>query len=287
MWPLTGGCHYSFDCLGLMKTCGSCPQLHSTKKRDISFNLLARKVAFFQKARGITLLGVSNWISSVARESTVAAKAAVMTLPNAIDTNLFFPEHKSEARIKLGLGSSAKIILFGAAAATTDVRKGFSELCRALKSLPAYSDYHLVVFGADKLEGLPEIGMPVYFLGHVSDDSVLRSIYSAADVMVIPSRQETFGLTAAEAMACGTPVVCFGITGLLDIVDHKLNGFAAKPYDSSDLAAGICWVLENSAEIDFAVEARNKILSSFSYEVVADTCLSIYNEMVNLKGERL
>ncbi|EHY76317.1 group 1 glycosyl transferase [Stutzerimonas stutzeri ATCC 14405 = CCUG 16156] len=187
----------------------------------------------------------------------------------------------------MGLGSSAKIILFGAAAATTDVRKGFSELCRALKSLPAYSDYHLVVFGADKLEGLPEIGMPVYFLGHVSDDSVLRSIYSAADVMVIPSRQETFGLTAAEAMACGTPVVCFGITGLLDIVDHKLNGFAAKPYDSSDLAAGICWVLENSAEIDFAVEARNKILSSFSYEVVADTCLSIYNEMVNLKGERL
>lgn len=233
------------------------------------------------------LLGVSEWVSSVARESTVAVNTPVSTLPNAIDINLFYPENKQVARKKLGLDFSKKIVLFGAVAATTDVRKGFSELCSALVSLPDYLDYQLVVFGADKLEGLPKAGSPIHFLGHISDDSILRTIYSAADVMVVPSRQETFGLTAAEAMACGTPVVCFGTTGLLDIVDHKVNGFTARPYDSVDLGAGICWVLENPSKINFPVESRNKIVNSFSYEVIADRCLDIYCETLKLEGDML
>ena len=52
-------------------------------------------------------------------------------------------------------------------------------------------------------------------------------------------RQEAFGQTAFERLACGTPVVCFDATGLLDIVEHQINGYLAKPFDTSDLAAGI------------------------------------------------
>ena len=287
IWPVTGGCHYSFECLRYTDHCGACPQLASDDPNDISSRVLFRKRTLFRSARNITLLGVSKWVSSVARDSSVARNTPVATLPNAIDTSVFFPEHQQEARLKLGLDSAVKIVLFGAIAATTDERKGFSELCAALGSLPDDLDYQLVVFGADRLPGLPETKRPIHFMGHISDDSVLRSIYASADVMVVPSKQETFGLTAAEAMACGTPVVCFATTGLLDIIDHKVNGFAAIPYSTVDLASGICWVLKNESGLDFSKASREKIVGSFSYEVVAKRCFKIYSNKLNLQGDIL
>jgi len=287
MWPITGGCHYSYECQKFFDSCGACPQLESSDPYDISSRILSRKRNVFQGRPSITLLGVSDWISSIARDSAVAVSTLVSTLPNAIDTSVFFPEFQRDARIKLGLDCSVKIILFGAVAAATDERKGFSELCSALDILPDDLDYQLVIFGADRLMGLPKTRRPIRFLGHVSDDSLLRSIYSSADVMVVPSRQETFGLTAAEAMACGTPVVCFGATGLLDIVDHKINGYAAVPYNTVDLASGICWILSNASGTDFSVAAREKIVRSFSYEVVANRCFNIYSNKLNLQGDTL
>lgn len=287
MWPLTGGCHYNNDCSGFLKSCGNCPQLNSNSSKDISYDLFSRKIQHYKSAKNISLLGVSNWISSVARKSLVATGTPVITLPNAIDTDVFFPEPKEISRRFLGLDASKKIILFGAFAATSDPRKGFIELCSALKNLPDSLDYQLVVFGADSLGGAVDTGRSVVYLGHISDDSRLRAIYSSADVMVVPSRQETFGLTAAESMACGTPVVCFAVTGLLDIVDHKVNGFAARPFDPLDLASGICWVLDNSIEKMLALESRNKIVSSFGYKVVADKCIAIYKQKLKLDGDVL
>lgn len=287
MWPLTGGCHYNNDCSGFLNSCGNCPQLSSNNPKDISFDLLSRKLKHYTSAKNISLLGVSNWISSVARKSLVATGTPVTTLPNAIDTDVFFPESKGISRAFLGLDATKKIILFGAFAATSDPRKGFIELCSALKSLPDSLDYQLVVFGADSLGRGVDTGRSVVYLGHISDDSRLRTIYSSADVMVVPSRQETFGLTAAESMACGTPVVCFAVTGLLDIVDHKVNGFAARPFDPVDLALGICWILDNSIDKMLALESRDKIVSSFSYKVVADKCIAIYQQKLKLDGDIL
>lgn len=63
--------------------------------------------------------------------------------------------------------------------------------------------------------------------------------------MIVPSRQEAFGQTASEAMACETPALAFAHTGLLDIIDNKINGYLAEPYDTDDLAHGIEWILNN------------------------------------------
>ena len=78
-----------------------------------------------------------------------------------------------------------------------------------------------------------------------SDDLSLRLLYSAADVMVVPSIQEAFGQTASEAQACGTPVAAFKIGGLLDVVSHKETGYLADPYDPKSLAYGINWIIED------------------------------------------
>ena len=96
--------------------------------------------------------------------------------------------------------------------------------------------------------------LPVEFLGSFKDDLSLRVVYSAADVMVVPSIQEAFGQTASEAHSCATPVVGFRIGGLIDIVSHQETGYLADPYNPKSLACGINWVIED--------EERNKKLSS-------------------------
>lgn len=111
------------------------------------------------------------------------------------------------------------------------------------------------------------------------DDVTLRVLYSAADVMVVPSLQEAFGQTASEAMACGTPVVAFGATGLLDIADHQENGYLAEPFNVNDLAKGIDWVLQHSSPQTLANHAVKKIRLCFDYRVVAPEYIELYRSV--------
>ena len=88
-------------------------------------------------------------------------------------------------------------------------------------------------------------------------------------------------MPALEAMACGTPVVSFGATGLLDIVDHKNNGYLASAFDSSDLANGIDWVLEHDDPQQLADNARQKIVNCFDSEVIARKYINLYRDILS------
>ena len=108
------------------------------------------------------------------------------------------------------------------------------------------SDLNLVVFGQSKHDEEAECGFPIHYLGSFSDDLSLRILYAAADVFVLPSRLDNLPNTGLEAHACGTPVVAFGCTGMVDIVDDRVTGYLAEPFDPSSLAVGIRWVFEDS-----------------------------------------
>ena len=90
---------------------------------------------------------------------------------------------------------------------------------------------------------VPRISLSLCRTGDLHDDLSLRALYSAADLLVLPSRQDNLPNTGVEAHACGTPVVGFRTGGLPDIVDHQRTGYLAQPFDPHDLAAGISWVL--------------------------------------------
>jgi glycosyltransferase involved in cell wall biosynthesis len=102
-----------------------------------------------------------------------------------------------------------------------------------------------VVFGQSRPAQPPDLGFPIHTSGPLHDDLSLRLLYAAADVFVIPSRQDNLPNTGLEAHACGTPVVAFATGGLVDIVDHQITGALAQPFDPHSLAAAIRWVLED------------------------------------------
>jgi glycosyltransferase involved in cell wall biosynthesis len=280
MWAFTGGCHYDENCQGYKNYCGNCKVLASDNDKDLSRRIHNRKAKVFDRLENLTIIGLSQWLADCAKSSQLLKGKRIVCLPNPIDTEVFCPFDKLHARKLLNLSIDKKLILFGALGATSDPRKGFSELSQALAVLK-HNDVELVVFGSSKPQMSQDFTYKTHYLGRLYDDVTLKVLYSAADVMVVPSLQEAFGQTASEAMACGTPVVAFATTGLLDIVDHQMNGYLAKPFDTNDLANGIDWVLDAKNYEQLCENAREKVMNTFDSRLVAKQYIDLYQNIID------
>jgi glycosyltransferase involved in cell wall biosynthesis len=191
---------------------------------------------------------------------------------------------KNTARELFKLPKNVPLLLFGAEKGVDNHRKGFDLLLKSLRILSNGSEMdnlELVVFGQSAPEESINIGYPVHYMGHLHDDLSLRILYSAADVMVVPSRQEAFGQTASEAHACGVPVVAFDNSGLTDIVEHLFTGYLAKSFDVNDLSVGIKWVLSEKVHGELGKNARKNIVEKCCYKEVVKQYLKIYKKALS------
>lgn len=274
MWPMTGGCHYSMDCEAYKSGCGKCPQLRSKRSKDLSRFVLRRKGRYVPKTT--RLVGISHWLSDCARSSTLFRDHDVRTIHNNVSTQEFFPVEKSVARQVLNLPQERSIVLTGAQSIDS-FYKGFDIYLGAVPGLE--SDPLLLFFGKLDPLAVEPLGRDYVNLGFLHDTVSLRLAYSAADVFVAPSRMEAFGKTLAEAMACGTPVVCFDATGPRDIVSHEVDGYRAQPFDATDLAKGIRWTLEDHERREWlSRNARRKAEQHFDVCVIAGQYRELYEE---------
>lgn len=280
-WPFTGGCHVPGACRKYCERCGACPVLGSRCEADLSRWTWHRKRQAWKDLRPV-LVAPSCWLADCARASALFNDYRVEVIPNGLDTETFRPMAKSSARERLGLPQDRPIILFGAVNALIDPNKGWHLLRAALKIVgESRPDALAVVFGANTPATLPDKGLETVFLGRLRDDVNLVAAYSAADVLVVPSLQEAFCQTATEAMACGTPVVAFAATGLLDVVEHQGCGYLAQPYQSEDLARGIVWVLADRARhAALAERARGKVIADFALETMTQRYLDLYAKVL-------
>jgi len=283
-WAFTGGCHIMWECEKYKNECGLCPRLGSTKDNDLSRKIFKRKYIIFSKIENITIVGLSKWLTECSKNSTLLKNKKHINLPNPINTDIYKSFEKKKARELWNLPKNKKLVLFGAMDATSDINKGFAELIKAL-SILNLKNIELVVFGSNEPERSQNLGFKTHYMGHLHDDVSLVTLYSAVDVMIVPSLQESFGQTASESMACKTPVVAFGATGLLDIVNHKKNGYLAKPFDVEDLANGIEWVLnlDDNLYDKLCKNAREKVVREFDSKIVAKKYIELYKEVLNEK----
>ncbi|MBP1762837.1 MAG: glycosyltransferase [Firmicutes bacterium] len=196
--------------------------------------------------------------------------------------------YRNAAREVLGLPLNATLVLFGAMDGVNNFIKGWDLLQPALTLIAKDMDgVNGVIFGQSEPSHPPNPGLPLYWMGHLNDDATLALLYSAADVMVVPSRQEAFGQTGSEAQACGCPVVAFNCTGLQDVVDHRVTGYLAKPYDIVDLANGIRWVTQNKDRHEsLSSAARERALRLWAPEVVIPRYKAIYEAVLLSRYEQ-
>ena len=282
MWPFTGICHYAGNCERYTTECHHCPSLYGGGgKKDLAYRTFRKKKKLFENTR-ITFVACSRWLESLARQSTLLQGQTITNIPNAINTNLFMPRNKQEARKRCGLPEDKKLLLFGSLK-ITDKRKGVDYLIRACELLSRkYPDMRnrlgVVVVGkqAQQTDGL--LPFPVYSMDYVSDEKRLVDIYNAIDLYVTPSLQDNLPNTIVEAMACGVPCVGFNVGGIPQMIDHLHNGYVAEYQSVEDFANGIHWTLNVGEYQELSEAACRKAVSCYSENTIAKKYIEIYNK---------
>ena len=281
MWPFTGICHYAHDCDNYMKHCGSCPQLNSSREKDLAYRYFNKKSTLLRQS-SIRFIACSQWLKEMARKSSLLRGMEITCIPNAVDTRLFHRRDRQMARRELDLPADKRLILFSSES-VADRRKGFDYLADAMKELAStygMEQLGLVVLGKDSEKvSFSDIPFPVYPMHYVSDEKQTALIYSAVDLYAIPSLQDNLPNTVVEAMACGIPCIGFNVGGIPEMIDHLHNGYIADYKSSRSFAEGIRWLLTEGDYDTLSSEALRKAQTSYSETSVAAAHIAVYNQL--------
>lgn len=277
-WPFTGICHLPYECKLYESHCGACPMLGSKKERDYAFEVFDKKREAY-KDLNLHIVTPSRWLEECAMDSALLGQFPVMVIPNCIDTELYQPIDKADARKVLGLESDKKYLLFGAIHAVADANKGFVYLREALKQVSA-TNTELLVYGTNEDMQKYDLPIPARSFGYINNDKMMALLYNAVDVTIVPSLSENLSNTIMESLSCGTPVVAFNIGGNSDMIDHQQNGYLAKERDCEDLAKGIEWCLERNVDRLLGKNARKKVLDNYSIDIVSKQYKQLYESLV-------
>ena len=151
----------------------------------------------------INIITPSDWMKQNVKKSYLMKKWPVYSIPNAINTKKWKPVDKNLSRKTLKLPNELSLILFGSTSGTKDYHKGFDLLEKSLEKLQNLDKkIGLVIFGEDEPKIKPNFKFPIFYLGFLRNSKSLIAAYSAADLVLIPSRVESFGQVASEANAC-------------------------------------------------------------------------------------
>ena len=284
MWPFCGAEHYTPDNESARWRLGYSAGSRPAGDRGLDLDRLVWQRKRRAWKHPMHIVAPSRWLADCARESALFRDWPVSVIPNVLDTDIYQPLDKGFCRQALGLPADRRIILFGAIGGARDPRKGYDLLQDALARLATRVDAQnvlCVVFGQSAPQNPAALPFPVRWMGHVHDDATLALLYNAADVMVVPSRQENLPQTATEPQACGCPVVAFDCTGFSDAVEHRKTGYLARPFDTEDMAEGLRWILED-ADLRHAQgqAARARALNLWAPEVVVPQYLRVYEAAI-------
>lgn len=279
----TGGCHCPELCRKYEDDCSECPALH-TNYLDITKSILFEKQ--YKYTKSIQIVTASAWLKEIVFRSKIFQDNPCEIIPIGIDTECFIPQNKKEMKQKIGLSADTKVILAGAQTMLQNV-KGYIHFKHVLeiinadiycKELIKNQKLVLLTFGyAGKPEN-HESEIPVINMGFIRERKRLCEIYNAADVFVFPSVQDTFGMTAVEAMSCGVPTVAFDVSAMSDIIISDVNGYKAELNDYSAMASYIIQILkENPINVEVC---RKRIVTHYSLESEVGKMLQLYHKII-------
>ncbi|HKC19903.1 MAG TPA: glycosyltransferase [Candidatus Dormibacteraeota bacterium] len=221
----------------------------------------------------------------------------VAVVPPGVDPSTFQPIDRDEARRKIGYGAGRLLLFVG----RLERLKGVEVAIRALALLRdrTHDDVRLLILGEDSREGdesekerLKSIATAVGvrdrvdFLGSVAHHE-LPFFYSAADVCVMPSYSESFGLVGLEAQACGTPVVGSGVSGLRSVVRDEVSGYLLDSHDPALYAERIGRLL-NNPELARQMGRSGRLLAQrFSWTRTADRLVELFDRVMETAQVRV
>ena len=277
MWAYTGSEHYtkSFRFIQGYNKNNKPKELSGYDFEKYCWNLKKKNYP-----ENLSIIATSNWQLNNAKKSFLLKDKKLFKIPLPIDFNFWKPLDKTISRKNLDLPLDKKIILIGAE--NLEYKKKDFNLIKDIFSDIIKNDNILVIFGKisrEYFKGLDE--SKIKFLNEVKSNTLdLKSIYSASDLFIAPSVQESFGQTVLEAASCCLPSICFEKNGISEIIDHKINGYVAKYQNIEDFKSGINWCLDN-LNTNKMNERLEVLKNKFSMEKIGDQYKSLYLDILN------
>lgn len=302
-WLLSGHCAHSLDCDRWLIGCGHCPDLtlYPAIRRDNTAANLARKRDIFARTRAY-VSAPSVWLLDRARRSILAGSIVEgRVIPNGVDTDLFAPADRGEARTRLGLPIAARVLLFIAPGGPSNRWKDQPTLRAALERPGRGDDGPPIICLVLGHGGTSEqVGRVEFrYVNAEADPRRVACLYQAADVYVHASRVDTFPLAVLEALACGTPVVASAVGGIPEQITHlaiagltelpgivatsqeKATGVLVPAGDAVSLRTAIAALLgDPELRAALGANARNDVLQRFKREQMVDRWLAWYAEIL-------
>ena len=279
MWPFIGSLHYTENDFYRFPN----KKFDQKKFFNVENWVLNRKIKYFSK--DIVIICISKWLEKLAKQRYIFRENKIYTIPCTIDSDKWKSIGKDKAKKILKFDISKKYFLFSAFNGITDNRKGFDLLLKSLTKLDIEKNKFTIVIlgnadGLDKIKKTYDYNFIIFDNKFNNKNDLLITIYSACDILIVPSRLEAFGLVALEAGACSLPCVSFKGTGVEDIIEHNHDGYLAEYLNIEDLAKGINLLNTESTRQKMSINIRNKIIKKFSYEAVSSKYRDIYKKLI-------
>lgn len=255
MAPLTGGCHYAWNCTNYIENCGKCPALFSSVDNDQSRKNWFYKNKYIKQTNIIAIAG-SEWQYKQLKKSSLFSNKIKTKILAAINDKLFCPGQFSKVRKELGVPIGKKIIFFGAVSVNNQ-RKGFPNLMESLeilKKIYEYENIHIVIAGKIKKDILIKLPFEFTVLGYLNHEYLAKA-FQSADLFVCPSIEDSGPMMINQSILCGTPVVAFDMGVALDLVISEVTGYRVELGNAEKLARGMHKIL--SLEDDEYIKMRN------------------------------
>jgi putative glycosyltransferase len=270
-WTFTGHCtHFSqAKCMQWQTECRDCILLHRYPqcyfKGDVKRNYLRKKSAF-TGVKNLVITTPSQWLANQVRQSFLQ-NYPILVIPNGIDRTIF---HTRSSNLREKYHLEDKKIILGVANAW-NARKGLNDLLLLADRLG--STYQVVLIGLTERQ-LPDIPSNVLGLLRTANQTELAQWYTAADVFVNPTYEETFGLTTVEAQACGTPVIVYETDGCPETIASG-NGLLVTQGDMQ--------ALENAVRdvADGRWYANPQKIAQFDKNSVYQKYIKLYNNILD------
>ncbi|MDL2317483.1 glycosyltransferase [Eubacteriales bacterium OttesenSCG-928-A19] len=233
-WAVTGHCSHFVraNCDRWRSECHDCPLKRAYPASyglDASRENWQWKRAAFSGLPSLRIVSPSQWLDGVMADSMLRDTPR-QVIGNGVDLSLFVPTSDASVRSRLGIDPNVPLLL--AVASPFDERKGFSDALRLAESLSGKAHVCLVGLTDKQMKRLPG-----YVTGITRTDGpeALVALYGAADCLINPTYEDTYPTVNMEALACGTPVACYGVGGATEQLREPV-GVAVRVGDVSALA---------------------------------------------------
>lgn len=284
-WLLSGNCAHSLGCERWRTGCGNCPDISiypGLKIDSTHLNWLRRKVIFENSK--LYIATPCQWLLNKVNESILApAMIEGRVIYNGVDTSIFYPGEKQQARNELGLPAKEKVLLFVANGIKKNPFKDYDTLLEAIALLGMQSKepIHFIALGEEG--GQEQLGQAtIRYIPRTTDINLVAQYYRASDIYLHAAKAETFPNSILEAMACALPVIASNVGGIPEQVIDGTTGLLVPPQNPIAITQAIVRLLATPKLLEeMGASSLRMVLEKFTLEKQVNQYLEWYSQIMH------